>query len=67
MTRCASCTKRQHLDMKCSYCEDAFCVSCLNYETHNCPNFNDMTTDKRAQLQARLFRDRTQSNKLVKI
>lgn len=67
MGRCENCRKHTYLGMFCKWCECKFCSYCIQGEIHHCKEMHKMVSHNKQLLQEKLFREKTVSERIVKI
>ena len=67
MPRCVCCKRKNHLMMKCKWCNIDYCPKCITYEIHLCSNIGDMKNNYNKQNENALIRNRVDKVKIIKI
>ena len=65
--KCISCKKKKGILLDCKYCKKEYCSKCIDIISHKCPNLDDCKKRKRDELKDRLFLEKVESDKLIKI
>jgi predicted nucleic acid binding AN1-type Zn finger protein len=65
--KCTECKKKTHLDLKCNYCNNVYCTSCLHLENHNCGYIHEYKQKRRDLLSTVLHVGKTKDIKVTKI
>lgn len=65
--KCHCCSRSTHLPFVCKYCSFSFCVSCIQYEIHQCTHTKDMQHQQKNDLKTRLENHACVATKLKKI
>lgn len=64
---CNFCKKRNHVLIKCKYCEFSYCVKHVVLEIHNCTNLNKLKNDLFEENEKLLTKNATKSIKIDEI
>jgi len=65
--RCLNCEKRMTLAMKCKYCEDNYCVSCIQQEVHHCKKIDRLIDKLSNELATKLCKEKCIKRKIEEI
>ena len=65
--KCILCKKKKGILLDCKYCKKEYCSKCIDIISHKCPNLDDCKKRKRDELKDRLFLEKVESDKLIKI
>lgn len=65
--KCISCQMKMTLAIKCKYCEDNYCVSCIQQEVHKCKKINGLIDKLACELNDKLCKERCVKRKIEKI
>lgn len=65
--KCFNCKKRKTISSSCKYCNNDFCISCIQQEIHLCERFADLKRQKQFDLATRLENERCVKRKIEKI
>ena len=65
--RCKFCKKKKGILLDCRYCKEEYCTKCIDIISHKCSNSDDCKKRKRDELKDRLFLEKVESDKLIKI
>jgi predicted nucleic acid binding AN1-type Zn finger protein len=63
---CFHCKKKK-LTLKCKACENMFCTSCLQLETHHCDKLQMYKMELHENLKLKLLKEKTSDIKIIKI
>ena len=65
--KCKYCKKKKSILLDCKYCNKEYCSSCIDIISHKCINLDDCKKRKRDELKERLFLEKMEGEKLIKI
>jgi hypothetical protein len=67
MPICVFCSKKNHIDLKCKWCELSVCVKCIQPEFHLCTGIKECIHHKSNILKINLMNQRVSSVKVKHI
>ena len=65
--RCNFCKKKKSILLDCKYCKIDFCAKCIDILNHQCNNLDDCKKRKRDELENKLYSEKVEGLKIIKI
>lgn len=65
--RCLNCTKKMTLSIKCKFCDDNYCVSCIQQEVHRCKKIDSLISKLSTELENKLRKEKCIKRKIEEI
>ena len=66
-TKCVNCCRKSTMNQNCKYCEEIFCLNCVQQEIHKCEKLEHMVKEKQALLFNKLHKEKCIGSKIQKI
>lgn len=65
--RCFNCIRRTTLTMKCKFCDENYCVSCIQQEVHVCKKIDRLIEKLSTELENKLCSEKCIKRKIEEI